>query len=111
MATTRVRKYTPEILEAEIARPKGRGGRPRKYATEEERKKALNEASKRRYWRQRYTQGCLELPEEYALRERSYNTNDERRVAQIHRAIQYHQQHPENHRLSVMVCKYKQNQA
>lgn len=107
MTTMMSRKYTPEMLEAEITRPKKKGGRPKKYQSEEERKKAITEASKRRYWRKKYAEECKEIPEEYALRERSYATDEERRIAQAQRVARYRMYHLEETRLSAMARKHQ----
>ena len=61
MTEPKARKYAPEILEAEIARPKKRGGRPKKYATDEERKFKVREREMERKGDQREEQIEREL--------------------------------------------------
>lgn len=110
MSTTGARKYTPEMLEAEIARPKSLGGRPRKYTTEEERKKALNEASLRVYWRKKYAREGLEIPEEYTSRRKTYLTEEDRKQARIQCSARHQMAHPEQQRIYVAVSHYRIHQ-
>ena len=100
------RKYTPEQIEAEITRPRKCAGRPRKYATEEERKRAKADSRVRAYWRQKSAMLDVEIGEAIARRTQAHTTDEERRIAQNRRVSQYRQNNPEKIRLVSMVHYY-----
>lgn len=100
-------KYTPEQLEAEIARPKRKGGRPRKYATDEERKKAHVESARRTYWRRKNAQTATANDVALALRKPKYETDEERHLARLESKHRYNEAHLEAYRLNAAACGYR----
>ena len=100
------RKYTPEQLQAEVARPKGKGGRPKKYATEEERKAAKNESLRRTRLRKKHIEAGIVLDEYIAPRKRSYATDEERQEGARESDRRYVAAHLEEHRLLVAARHY-----
>lgn len=106
MATTQ-RKYSIEQLEAEIARPKKRAGRPKKYNSEEERKKAVAESVYRyRHRVQNESFGIFDPT--FAARKKTYQTDEERQEAKRARAKQFMKMHAEQHRLASAAYRYEQ---
>jgi hypothetical protein len=105
--TARNRKYTPEQLEAEIARPKKIGGRPRKYATEEDKKKAHLEACKRYRRRKKNAELSIVNDSAIAIQRRALETDEKRRDARLESSRRCNASHLEEHRLSVAVSTYR----
>lgn len=81
MTNSTRRSYTEEQLAAEIAQLPRRGGRPRKYATEEERREAINASHRRGYQRKMCAEGYIVISEEIAPRKKQYETDEQRREA------------------------------
>lgn len=96
------RKYTPEQLEAEIARPKRKAGRPRKYATEEEKKRAKADARMRVYWRKKNAESEI-VGDNFALRKQIHRTDEERHTAKLRSASRYYAAHRAEVNLGKMV--------
>jgi hypothetical protein len=98
--STKPRKYSPEQLQAEIARPRKKAGRPRKYATEEERKRAMADSVMRTYWRKKNAKRNVENPPEVAMRNVVGTTADE--SLERHRAVclRYYYSHRDAYLLS-----------
>jgi hypothetical protein len=108
VAPTGRRKYDIATLEAEIARPKGKGGRPRKYNTEEERRAARIEYDRRRRARKRNERDGIENDETLALRRAArFASDEERRAAHVRRTTLYNARHPEMHRIYVASSHYR----
>lgn len=100
------RKYTIEQLEAELARPKSKGGRPKKYQTEEERKRANAEYVRRHNHRvKNESQGIVD--ETYASRNRTHQTEEDRRIAHCESSKVYVASHLDQHRLCVAAASYQ----
>jgi hypothetical protein len=88
------RKYTDDAIQAERARPKGRGGRPRKYASEEEKKAARAEAVRRHYWRKKNADCGVEVDGAIAAqRHERYETDEERAAARREQALRQYYEH------------------
>lgn len=87
------RKYTPEQLEAEIARPKKKGGRPKKYATEEERRAANAEYANRFYWRKKNAESFIVDDPTVALRKQMHTTDEERQESHRQQSLRYYYAH------------------
>jgi hypothetical protein len=104
------RKYTPEQIEAEMTRLSGpekkKGGRPRKYATEAEKRRAKTESQIRANRRQKSALLGIEIDEAIAPRQNKYTTDEERRLAQNRRVAEYKRRNPEKTRMNVMVRYY-----
>jgi hypothetical protein len=110
MATKSTSKYPASVLEEEVARPKKTRGRQRKYTTEEEKKEAISLVGIRCYWRKKCATAGTDIPEEFALRKRTYQTDDERKAAHLRAVAQYHARNREEHRLSAAVSRFKRKQ-
>lgn len=116
MNSSAMRKYTPEQIQAEIDRPKRKGGRPKKYATEEEKCDAKRAASLRTYHRKKNAKGGIAITggnaeNDLALRKNMYNTDEERKHARTVSAIQYKRSHVEETRLREAVRYYTHRDA
>ena len=108
-----MRKYTAEQIQAEIDRPKSKGGRPKKYATDEERRDAKRASSLRTYYRKKkamegiaITGGTIDAGNDIALRKNMYRSDEERRRARVISATRYKQSHVAETRLRSVVHYY-----
>jgi hypothetical protein len=99
-------RYTREQLEAELARPKKKGGRPKKYHTEEERKRANAEYAQRHYHRQHDGPSAM-ADDDIAPRKKTYQTDEERKEGRRESRRKYTESHIEQCRLSVAACGYQ----
>ena len=100
MTDQKQRKYTPEQLQAEIERPRKKAGRPRKYATEEERMRARTDAVMRIYWRKKNAAHSVENPPELALRTHICSSDEERVERQRAARLKNYYSHHEAYLLS-----------
>jgi len=98
--TPKERKYSPEQLQAEIDRPRKKAGRPRKYATEEERKRVSVEDHMRIYWRKKNAAHGVENPQELALRKHMCSSDEERAERQRAACLRYYYSHRDSCLLS-----------
>ena len=93
-------KYSLEDLKAEVERPRKKLGRPRKYNTEEERKAAQVEATKRCRIRARERAGTPQEQQQepaidISLRHKSHATEEERAAARAESSIKFNNSHRE----------------
>ena len=102
-----LRKYTAEQIQAEIDRPKSKGGRPKKYHTPEEKQEAMRDANRRAYHRKRDIRDGIAIDGALVLRKAMYDTDEERHRARILNNIKYKQSHADETRLSAIVHYHK----
>ena len=105
MAESRARKYTPEQIAAEIARPKRKGGRPKKYQTDEERKIANAAARRRVYWRKKI--GDIIADGDIALQRSTFATDEERHESKKAHDRAYVARRIEQRRLTAAAAYYR----
>lgn len=105
------RKYTPEQLEAEIARPPARPrGRPRKYHTKEEYDEAMSIANHNAYMRRRARATGAPIPAECAKKVSPVcATDDERKAALAEWHHEYYAAHRDELRLAARARQYKKS--
>ena len=100
------RKYTPEQIQAEIDRPKHKGGRPKKYNTPEEKQEAIRASRMRTYYRKKKLDNGMEIDGALALRKAKHSTDEERRHARVISSMRINQEHPDKKRLTSAVHYY-----
>ena len=99
MSSAPSRKYSPEQIQAEITRPKGKGGRPKKYHSEEEKKEARRLAARRAYHRKRDIIEGFVVEGSLALRKTMHSTDEERRNAHRISSAIWYQSHKDEKKL------------
>lgn len=99
MSSTLPRKYSPEQIQAELARQKGKGGRPKKYHSEEEKKEARRLAAWRAYHRKKDAIDGFAVEESFALRKTMHCTDEERRNAHRICSAMWYQSHKDEKKL------------
>lgn len=103
------RKYTEEQLQAELDRPRKKGGRPRKYATEEEARAAHHARIMIAQKRARIiAQGGVVPPELMPTRVPRRANDDERKMVRREYVDRYLAEHADQCKLAWAATKYKQ---
>lgn len=102
------RKYDVEMLKELAAQPKKKGGRPKKYHTEEERRIADAERHRKATLRARLIAEGKEIPEELRIiRPRRYMSDEDRALARKQQAINTYYRTHEQHKLNGIIYWYR----
>jgi hypothetical protein len=104
-------RYTTEQLKTESSRPHKQGGRPRKYATKEEKQQAQNASSRRSRQRKKNAERAIVCDDNLAPARPIYQTDEERKAGRQASIQRYVASHIEELRLKAAAYGYRKYHA